>query len=85
MRMFDLDVYVGTAFLNMYAKCINMDIVCQVLGQMFVKIVVVFLAMISRHADNGLFQDAVEFFWYCFQILEYVSISNSIFAQQNNS
>ena len=48
MRMFDLDVYVGTAFLNMYAKCINMDIVCQVLGQMFVKIVVVLLAMISR-------------------------------------
>ena len=62
MRMFDLDLSIGTDFLNMYAKCINMDIVCQVLGQMFVKIVVVFLAMISRHADNGLFQEAVEFF-----------------------
>ena len=48
MRMFDLDVYVGTAFLNMYAKCVNMDIACQVFEQMSMKIVVVLLAMISR-------------------------------------
>ena len=59
---FDLDVFVGIALINMYYKCNNMYISCQVCEKMLVKNVVALTTMISRHVENGFFQDVVELF-----------------------
>ena len=57
-----MDVFAGIALINMYANCNNMDIACQVCEQMFVKSVVALTTMVSRHVENGFFQDVVDFF-----------------------
>ena len=59
---FDLDVFAEIALINMYYKCSNMDIACQVCEKMFVKNFVALTTMISRHVENGFFQDVVERF-----------------------
>ena len=59
---FDLEVFLGITLINMYSKCSNMHIACQVCEKMFVKIFVALTTMISRHVENGFFQDVVEHF-----------------------
>ncbi|XP_057843710.2 pentatricopeptide repeat-containing protein At2g27610 isoform X3 [Cryptomeria japonica] len=56
------DVFVGTAVVDMYAKCGNIEIARQVFDEMPVRNVVSWTAMITGYAHNGRPEEAANFF-----------------------
>jgi pentatricopeptide repeat protein len=61
---YDQNVYVGSALIDMYAKCGNMDDVRLFFDCMVMKNIVAWNEMIHGYAQNGLGDEAVELFEY---------------------
>ncbi|GLJ23763.1 hypothetical protein SUGI_0450680 [Cryptomeria japonica] len=59
---FDLDVLLGTAFIDMYAKCGNIEISQALFNRMFEKDVVAWNALISGYSQNGYANQALIMF-----------------------
>ncbi|KAL0553458.1 hypothetical protein IC582_007353 [Cucumis melo] len=60
----DDNVYVGSALVNMYAKCSKMDAAKQVFNSLGERNIVLWNAMLGGFAQNGLAQEVMEFFSY---------------------
>jgi len=61
-RGYELDVFVGTALVDMYAKCGRLDIAYHLFDNMRGRNGVLWTAMISAHAQNGDAEEAVGLF-----------------------
>eukprot|EP01018_Ginkgo_biloba_P007201 Gb_03579 [translate_table: standard] len=59
---FHLDVFVGSALVDMYAKCRSLDDACHVFDKMPERNVVSWNAMIAGNAQNGNNEDALKLF-----------------------
>eukprot|EP00250_Pteridium_aquilinum_P017133 c23471_g2_i1 orf=1133-3049(-) len=59
---FELDVYVGSALVDMYAKCGNLHLACQVFEQLPIKDVVSWTALISGYEQQGESKEALKIF-----------------------
>eukprot|EP01018_Ginkgo_biloba_P019235 Gb_06193 [translate_table: standard] len=59
---FELDVFVGAALIDMYAKCQNIEDACRVFQRLSRRDLVSWNAMIGGYAQNGHAREALEFF-----------------------
>eukprot|EP01018_Ginkgo_biloba_P030407 Gb_26154 [translate_table: standard] len=65
---FEMDVFVGSALIDMYAKCGFIDFAQQVFVKMFEQNVVVWNAMIAGYGMHGFGQDALSLFYQMQQV-----------------
>ncbi|XP_057861166.2 putative pentatricopeptide repeat-containing protein At3g23330 isoform X2 [Cryptomeria japonica] len=61
-RRFDLDIFVGSALIDFYAKCRRVDVACQLFDRMPEANVVSWTAMIACYAQNEHANDALKCF-----------------------
>lgn len=59
----DLDLFIGSALVHMYAKCGSIEFAREVFDQMLERDLVVWNAMISGYGQHGNGKEALEIFW----------------------
>ena len=59
---FELDIFVGSSLIDLYAKCGSLEIACQLFDKMSERDVVSWSVMIVRHAQSGNANEALELF-----------------------